>query len=152
MVRDAAAEAEPPQTNTATDLQPLPPNDLGDAWHTLVHDLVQRDAIAALVRQLAMQSQWVAREGDVWTLRVEGESLAGASVRDRLQAALVEAGHAVRLQVEVGPVSDSPSRRNAIAAAQKLKAAEALLMADPFVREMMRDFGAKIVPGSIKAL
>jgi DNA polymerase-3 subunit gamma/tau len=152
VVRDAAAEAEPPQTNTATDLQPLPPNDLGDAWHTLVHDLVQRDAIAALVRQLAMQSQWVAREGDVWTLRVEGESLAGASVRDRLQAALVEAGHAVRLQVEVGPVSDSPSRRNAIAAAQKLKAAEALLMVDPFVREMMRDFGAKIVPGSIKAL
>ena len=63
-----------------------------------------------------------------------------------------DAGHAVRLRVETGPVGDSPARRNAIHAAGRLKAAEALLMADPFVQEMMRDFGARIVPGSIKAL
>ena len=40
----------------------------------------------------------------------------------------------------------------AFLADQRLKAAEALLMADPFVQEMVRDFGAKIVPGSIKPL
>ena len=67
-------------------------------------------------------------------------------------AALAEAGHAVRLQVEIGAVSDSPARRNRIAADQRLKAAESLLLADPFVQEMIRDFGAKIVPGSIKPL
>jgi DNA polymerase-3 subunit gamma/tau len=124
----------------------------GDFWHALVQDLVAREAIAALVRELALQSQLLARQGGQWTLRIENESLGNAGVRDRLQAALAEAGHAVRLQIEVGPVADCPSRRNAIAAAQRMKAAEALLMADPLVQEMMRDFGARIVPGSIKPL
>lgn len=151
-VRNAADEVDPPPAAAAPDLLPVPPSDDGDAWHALVQALVQREAITALVRQLAMQAQLVAREEGLWTLRVDNASLAGDGVRDRLQAALAEAGHTVRLQVQVGAVTDSPSRRNAIAASQKLKAAEALLMADPFVREMMRDFGAKIVPGSIKPL
>jgi DNA polymerase III subunit gamma/tau len=36
------------------------------------------------------------------------------------------------------------------AAAQLQRAAEAVILADPFVQDMMRDFGAKIVPGSVK--
>jgi len=83
---------------------------------------------------------------------VENESLAQSAAAERLQEALRGAGHAVRLKVDVGLVDDSPSRRNAIANARRQKAAEALLMADPFVQEMMRDFGAKIVPGSVKPL
>ena len=118
----------------------------------MVQDLVAREVIAALVRELALQSQLMARNEGAWTLRVEKESLANAGTRERLQTALAEAGHVVRLTVEIGPVSDSPSRRNAIAAASKLKAAQELLLADPFVQEMMRDFGAKIVPGSVKPL
>ena len=47
---------------------------------------------------------------------------------------------------------DRVARRNALAATQRQKAAEAVLMADPFVQEMMREFGAKIVPGSVKPL
>ena len=123
-----------------------------DFWHALVQDLVAREAVTALVRELALQSQLVARQPGQWSLRVESESLGQSGARERLQAALADAGHAVRLRVEIGRVSDSPARRNAIAASQRMKAAEALLMADPFVQEMMRDFGAKIVPGSIKPL
>jgi DNA polymerase-3 subunit gamma/tau len=52
--------------------------------------------------------------------------------------------------VEIGAVVDSPARRNAHAAAERLKAAEAIILDDPFVQRMMQDFGAKIVPGSIK--
>ena len=123
-----------------------------DFWHALVQDLVAREAVTALVRELALQSQLMARQPDEWTLRVESESLGQSGARERLQAALADAGHAVRLSVQIGRVSDSPARRNAIAASQRMKAAEALLMADPFVQEMMRDFGARIVPGSIKPL
>jgi DNA polymerase-3 subunit gamma/tau len=83
-------------------------------------------------------------------LRVERESLNQPASRERLQNALQAAGHAVNLSVEVAPVSDSPARRNAAAAAEKLRAAEEIIHNDPFVQEMMRDFGAKIVPGSIK--
>ena len=40
--------------------------------------------------------------------------------------------------------------RNAAALAEKQLAAEKIIFDDPFVQTMMRDFGAKIVPGSIK--
>jgi len=56
----------------------------------------------------------------------------------------------VQISVEVGVVSDSPARRNAAVAAQRQQAAEEIILNDPFIQEMMRDFGARIVPGSIK--
>jgi DNA polymerase III subunit gamma/tau len=129
---------------------PLVPTEEGDFWHGLVGELVAREAVVALVRELALQSQLVARDVDHWMLRVERESLNQPSSRERLQAALKAAGHAVSLSVEVGTVTDSPARRNAAAAAAKLKAAEDVIRSDPFVQDMIRDFGAKIVPGSIK--
>jgi len=52
----------------------------------------------------------------------------------------------------VGRVADSPAKRNAAAAAQAQLAAEKIVFDDPFVQSMMREFGAKIVPGSIKPL
>lgn len=128
----------------------LVPTPEGDFWHATVMQMVAQEAITALVRELALQSQLVARDEGHWMLRVERESLNQASSRDRLRAALAAAGHAVELSVEVGAVTDSPARRNAQAAAERQAAAEQVIRNDPFVQEMVRDFGAKIVPGSIK--
>ncbi len=124
----------------------------GDFWHPLVQRLVANELVTALVRELALQSQLVAMDTDQWLLRVERESLNQSGSRDRLQAALQLAGHPVKLVVEVGRVSDSPAKRNAKAQQERLLAAEKIVFEDPFVQEMMRDFGAKIVPGSIRAL
>ncbi len=124
----------------------------GTFWHQTVQQLVASEAVTALVRELALQSQLVGRDGDHWLLRVERESLNSGTSRERLQAALQAAGHPVRLGVEIGRVTDSPARRNAAAAAERQLAAEKLIFEDPFVQSMMRDFGAKIVPGSIKPL
>jgi DNA polymerase III subunit gamma/tau len=126
------------------------PTEEGDFWHVTVAGLLEREAVTALVRELALQSQLVARDEAHWMLRVERESLNQPTSRERLQNALAAAGHAVSLSVEVGAVTDSPARRLAAAAAEKQRAAEAIIQADPFVQQMMRDFGAKIVPGSIK--
>ncbi len=128
----------------------LIPSEEGDFWHPTVRQLIADDAITALVRELALQSQLVARDTDQWLLRVERESLNQSGSRDRLQAALQALGHNVKLVVEIGRVTDSPARRNAAAAAERQLAAEKIIFEDPFVQEMMRDFGAKIVPGSIK--
>ena len=128
------------------------PTPEGDFWQATVQDLVQREAIAALVRELAVQAQLVARDEGHWMLRVERESLNQPASRERLRAALHAAGHAVDLSVEVGPITDSPARRNAVAAAQRQRAAEQIILNDPFVQQMQRDFGAKIVPGSIKPI
>ena len=151
-VREGSADQTPARSLSVPEPAPVVADALGDFWHALVQDLVAREAVAALVRELALQAQLVDRQPDQWTLRVESETLGQSGARDRLQNVLAEAGHRVRLVVDIGRVADSPSRRNAIAAAQRMKAAEALVMADPFVQEMMRDFGAKIVPGSIKPL
>ena len=108
------------------------------------------EAITALVRELALQSQLLARDSDTWMLRIERESLNNPTSRERLQNALAGAGHPVRLAIEVGRVIDSPALRLAAAAAQRQSEAEAIIRNDPYVQTLMRDFGAKIVPGSIK--
>ena len=128
----------------------LLPTEEGEFWQRTVQQLIAADAISALVRELALQSQLVARDADQWILRVERESLNQAGCRDRLAAALQAAGHAVSLVVEIGRVTDSPARRQASAVAESQLAVEKIIFNDPFVQTMMRDFGAKIVPGSIK--
>ena len=127
----------------------LVPTEEGEFWHDAVRQLIAQDRITAMVRELALQSQLIARDTDQWLLRVERESLNQPGSRDRLASALQAAGHAVRLVVEIGRVTDSPGRRNAALVAERQLAAEKIIFDDPFVQRMMRDFGAKIVPGSI---
>ncbi|RQO83393.1 DNA polymerase III subunit gamma/tau [Acidovorax sp. FJL06] len=126
------------------------PTEEGDVWHATVQQMVAAEAINALVRELALQSQLVARDGGHWLLRVERESLNQPTARERLRAALEAAGHATQISVEVGVVIDSPARRNAAAAAERQRRAEEIVHNDPFVQSLMRDYGARIVPGSIK--
>jgi DNA polymerase-3 subunit gamma/tau len=126
------------------------PTPEGDIWHATVQQMVVAEAITALVRELALQSQLVARDGGHWLLRVERESLNQPTARERLRAALEAAGHATQISVEVGVVIDSPARRNAAAAAERQRRAEEIVNNDPFVQSLMRDYGARIVPGSIK--
>jgi DNA polymerase-3 subunit gamma/tau len=144
--RPSSATAEAPTTPH------LVPTEEGDFWHATVQSLVAQELIAAMVRELALQSQLVGRDTDQWLLRVERESLNQPSSRERLQTALLSLGYPVRLAVEVGRVSDCPAKRNAALVAEKLRAAEETILGDPFVQSMVRDFGAKIVPGSIKSI
>jgi len=146
-------QAESRSDMTAPQAAPvLVPTEEGDFWHALVQQLIKAEAINAMVRELALQSQLVARDTDQWILRVERESLNQAGTRERLSTALQNAGHGVKLVVEIGRVTDCPARRNNSASAEKQLAAEKIIFDDPFVQAMMRDFGAKIVPGSIKPL
>ena len=130
----------------------LLPTEEGDFWYATVQQLVASDAIGALVRELALQSQLVARDTDQWLLRVERETLNQSGTRERLTTALHNAGFEITLAVEVGRVTDCPARRNLAASEEKQRAAEQLILDDPFVQAMVRDFDAKIVPGSIKPL
>jgi len=122
----------------------------GDFWHATVQSLIGANAVSALVRELALQSQLVGRDSDQWLLRVERESLNQGGNRDRLATALAAAGWPVTLVVEVGRVTDSPARRIAAAAAQAQLDAEKTVLQDPLVQTLMREFAAKIVPGSIQ--
>ncbi len=141
---------DPSPTIAAATFETFTPTPEGDHWHGVVTALVAEQAITALVRELALQAQLVMRDGAHWTLRVERGSLNQPTARERLRLALDAAGHAQMLTVELGPVSDTPARRNALALLERQHRAEAILRDDPFVQRMVRDFGAKIVPGTLQ--
>lgn len=145
------ADAQEPAAPASA--QPVPQverTELGDVWQAVVQQLDEAQAIVALGRQLALQSQLVARDGDLWTLRVETNSLNQAGARERLRAALEAAGHARQLQVEQGTVTDTPARRQAVIAHMRQRIAEEIVTSNPLVQKLVREHGAKIVPGSIK--
>lgn len=141
-------QAESPRDAAAVrSSAPLVLTEEGEFWYATVQQLVAQQAIVALVRELALQSQLVARDTGHWMLRVERESLNQPASRDRLRAALAAAGHDVNVSVEVGAVTDSPARRNAAVAQEKQRAAEAIILNDPFVQSTKHDFptGWKII-------
>ena len=140
---------QPPQLVSAV---PAGQNLEADFWFDTVMAMSEAETLVALVRELALQSELVARTSDEWLLRSANASLVQSAARDRLQAALTQAGHAVRLRIEVGQTADTPASRLAVAAAARQRLADATMMQDPFVQAMLRDFGGKIVAGSIKPI
>ncbi len=154
----AAEPAKKPQPEPRQQPQPQQPaklavqTTLGNTWSDLVGKLVAAEAIGAMVRELALQSELVSQDGSSWTLRVERQSLNQSAACEKLQLALqtlTSADPAIRLMVEVGPISDSPTRRNLEAQQQRQRQAEDIIHNDPFVQDMMRNWGAKIGPISV---
>ncbi len=138
-----------------TAVEPSAPakTELGDFWAVLVTQLIASDVVKTMVRELALQSQLMANDGAVWLLRVESPSLNSPANIDKLQAAInaeQQGEPAVQLTVEIGPVTDTPVRRNQALAKERLSQAEALINNDPFVQDMVRNWGGKVVSGSIK--
>jgi DNA polymerase-3 subunit gamma/tau len=150
----APVPQRPQPAATSAAPAPLVPVPLGEFWGQTVNQMVAAETIAALTRELGLQSELRSQAEGLWTLRVERESLNQAAAREKLQAALqTHVGDAaLKLVVEVGPVTDTPARRNAAAQAERQRAAEDMIQNDPLVQDLMRDWGARIVPGSIRPL
>jgi len=150
-VRDLQSPSQPSRrpADAARRLADLEPTEEGSFWNETVQALLRSESITALVRELALQSQLVERQPGTWTLQIQRESLGQGNTRERLEAALAQQGHQVRLVLRSGPVCDSPALRAAAHARRRQDEAERLILADPFVQAMMRDFGGKIVPGTL---
>jgi DNA polymerase-3 subunit gamma/tau len=150
-----------PEEPVAEPAKPAQAAPLGGHWAELVQGLIAAELIAALVRELALQSELQSQEEGVWTLRVERQSLNHAGACDKLLQA-IQSLHAsqeaaatpalTRLMVEVGPVADTPARRNTAAQTERQRQAEEVIENDPFVQDMVRQWGARVVPGSIRPL
>ena len=151
----------PAAPRTEAEPSPVLATPLGDHWAALVQGLMAAELIAALVRELALQSELQSQADGVWTLRVERQSLNNAGACDKLLQA-IQSLHALpdaaaapllsRLMVEVGAVTDTPARRNTAAQTERQRQAEEVIENDPFVQDMVRQWGARVVPGSIRPL
>jgi DNA polymerase III subunit gamma/tau len=123
-----------------------------EAWVALVQQLLDGQAVQGMAQQLAVQSQCVEKGAAHLTLRVGQTSLKSESARDELQLALAALGRQEAIVIEVGAVQDSWAKRNTARLEAQQKAAEQIITQDPWVQELIAQWGAKIVPGSIKAV
>lgn len=140
----SAAQVQASAEPAASDMLQTTP--LGDAWYAVVKQLDEAQTIVALVRQLAMQAQLVAREGGVWTLRVQRSSLNQTTTRERLLKALSQVTDCTSLQVESGLATDTPALRDKAHAEARQKQAEAIVHSDPKVQHLVQSLGRASCP------
>jgi DNA polymerase-3 subunit gamma/tau len=116
-------------------------------WPSLVAGL----PINGMTRELAAASELISADGGAFRLRVPVKSLAEAGTVERLRVALTAAlGRPVRLNIEFGETADTATARADRARNEKQKRAEQSIYNDPFVQQLIENFGAAIDPSSIK--
>jgi DNA polymerase-3 subunit gamma/tau len=129
---------------------------LGDRWNDVVQAMSQAGSIAAMVRELAIQSECVRIDGgaspSLWVLQVERDTLRSPALRDKLEAALaLHLSAPLKLDVQAGPARDTPAIRASAERLRRQREAEQIIADDPVVRTLMAQYsGARIVPGSVK--
>jgi DNA polymerase-3 subunit gamma/tau len=128
---------------------PAPPEPSGAFdWPALAAGL----KLTGLAREMAMRSELVARDGDHFTLRVPVKALLEAGNEARVRTALSEHfGRPIGLSTQVGATRGATAAsRSEQARAVLQKQAEDAIYADPFVRELIDNFGASVDPRSIR--
>jgi DNA polymerase-3 subunit gamma/tau len=149
------AASAPTPSPAVVDVSKLPPGIPLDAigfngdWPALAATL----SLKGISYQLAFNSELTALEGSLLKLSVPVPQYAEASQVAKLKAALAERiGQAVEVSVVVGPARRTAAALDAADRAQRQREAEREIGADPFVQQLIRDFGASIVPGSIRPI
>ena len=143
--------AQPPQLARIPGPQPVQALNWDGNWPALAASLPLR----GVVQQLAQQSELLRcdtqGEGAQFLLRIPLETLRSAGSVDKLAAALSEHfGKTVRVDTEIGAVAQTANAQAVAEREARQRQAEENMQSDPFVQTLMREFGATIVPGSIK--
>ncbi|VWC61476.1 DNA polymerase III subunit gamma/tau [Burkholderia lata] len=137
------------------DTRPLPPAIALDPvgfdgeWPALAARL----PLKGVAYQLAFNSELTAVDATTLKLSVPVPQYADAAQVAKLKAALADAlGKPVEVAVEVGPARRTAAALDAAARAARQREAEQEIHGDPFVQQLVRDFGARIVEGSVRPL
>ena len=108
--------------------------------------------LSGMAAQLARQSECSAVSGRVLTLRVPNKALAEGAHADRLRTVLSEFfGFAVQLEFDIAATQGQTAHAIDIAAqGVRQEQAEHSVHNDPFIQSLVKEFGAQVVPGSIR--
>ncbi|SAK76638.1 DNA polymerase III subunits gamma and tau [Caballeronia hypogeia] len=149
---EPAPKSAPPPRIDATQLPPAVPLDalgVNVEWPALAVDL----PLKGVAYQLAFNSELTACAANSVTLAVAVQMYTDASHVTKLTAALTERlGRAIEVTVNVGPARRTAAALDAAERAKRQHEAEQEIQQDPFVRSLIRDFGASIVQGSIRPI
>jgi|GEM_PF-1505719 len=116
--------------------------------------LAARLPVQGAVRQLFAQSELKSLQGTRFQVQVQVRHLAEPALVERARGLLcTHFGTDVQLQVSVGQVGkQTAAARASEQQARRQAASEQAIAADPFVRTLLEEFGATILPDSIKPL
>jgi DNA polymerase III subunit gamma/tau len=156
---EPAPLASPPSEQAATASQnalvpvAVPGLDWDGNWPALAAALPLR----GVAQQLAQQSELLDFKHENGSahchLRIPLDTLLSGSSADKLAAALSSYfSQPVRVTTETGAVRHTANAQAIAEREARQREAEQAIQDDPFVQTMMREFGATIVPGSIKPI
>ena len=108
--------------------------------------------LTGMAQQLARQSECVSAKGRTILLRVSNKALSEGVHAERLRVVLKEFfGADLQVAFEVGAVQgDSAHALDLAEQETRQQNAEASVQVDPFVQALVKDFGAQVVPGSVR--
>jgi DNA polymerase-3 subunit gamma/tau len=150
----APAAAPKATTSSATSAAPSPASasssDRPD-WHSLMRALPVRGLVQQLAHQTELQDWVDSPQGVKATVITSLPQLASADCVGRLSEALsVHYGKKVQIEVVEGAVEKTVAKIDAQVQSEKRQNAEERIAADPFVQQLEREFGAKVVSGSVR--
>ena len=116
--------------------------------------LAVRIGAAGMIGQFLQQSELVGHQGSRFSVRVPIRPMADPDLVARVSQRLSRHfGQAIHLAVDVGVTGETTAAAAAGRARDaRMAQARESIERDPFVRELLDDFGATIVPNSIKPL
>ncbi|WP_341667451.1 DNA polymerase III subunit gamma/tau [Alcaligenes sp. SDU_A2] len=120
-----------------------------DKWPTIAAAL----PLSGWAAELARQSEWVSVQGQEIHLRAKIKAVDGSQGKARLRTVLTEYfGQSVQLAIEYGDTGDATAHAVEQAKlAERQRQAEERVAQDPFVLTLIREFGASVKEGSVKA-
>jgi len=120
-------------------------------WHSLMRALPVRGLVQQLAHQTELQ-EWIdSPQGVKATVITSLPQLASVDSVGRLGEALsVYYGKKVQIAIVEGAVEKTVAKIDAQVQSEKRQNAEERIAADPFVQQLEREFGAKVVSGSVR--
>ena len=120
-------------------------------WHSLMRALPVRGLVQQLAHQTELQDWVDSAQGVKATVITSLPQLASVDSVGRLGEALsVHYGKKVQIEIVEGAVEKTVAKIDAQVQQEKRQNAEERIAADPFVQQLEREFGAKVVSGSVR--
>lgn len=116
-------------------------------------NLVENNLKLGLARALAQNCEMISYDDESISLRVaeSQKHLASPNYQEKLSTAInAHFGKKIKLIFEIGHEANTPAKQMAVEKATIQSNAEQAIMQDGFVQDLINEFGATIIPNSIK--
>jgi len=150
LISNKAAEEEKQKSTQKLTEKLTAPDEFNGDWRALVEQLK-----LGLAKSLAQECELINYHDNKFNLSLSEKykHLNQKPYVDKLQEELINYfNKKISLEINLGNASNSPSSVKKIEKAELLKTTESAIMKDKFVNELMNEFGAEIVPSSIKPI